>query len=165
MIRILVLVVFVSIGWTYLQGPLFSPAPGSPVTVGAGSGHVVLADINGDGHLDLVTQHLQTRIVSVQLGDGTGRFTAAPGSPISLSYSPGDIKLGDVNGDKIPDLGVSSSERDQVDIFLGNGKGGFGRAPGSPFTASASVEFYTHSLNLVDINEDGKLDLVTANGR
>ena len=119
------------------QGPLFIAAPGSPVAVGEGSGHMVLADVNRDGKIDLITQHLQQRVVAVQLGDGTGRFMPAPGSPIALSYSPGDVKQGDVNGDGITDLGATSSERDTVDIFLGNGSGKFSLAPGSPFLASA----------------------------
>ncbi|HKQ73178.1 MAG TPA: VCBS repeat-containing protein [Blastocatellia bacterium] len=165
MIRILALIMFVEIIQAPSQSPLFSPAPGSPVAVGEGPGQVVLADVNGDGHLDMVTRHLQSRIVTTQLGDGAGRFVAAPGSPIVVGYQPGDIKLGDVNNDKIPDLGVTSSDRDTVDIFLGNGKGGFSPSPGSPFTVSAVVEFYTRSLHLVDINEDGKLDIVTANRR
>src|SRR5438128_2109936 len=121
MIRILVLVVFVVLfvasGWAiqaYSQGPLFSPAPGSPAVVGEGSGYLVLADVNRDGRLDLVSQHLQRRVVTVQLGDGTGRFAMAPGSPIALAYSPGNIKLGDVNGDGILVLCVTGSERDTV---------------------------------------------------
>ncbi|MGH9843941.1 MAG: FG-GAP repeat domain-containing protein [Blastocatellia bacterium] len=108
---------------------------------------------------------MQRRVVTVQLGDGTGRFTAAPGSPIPLAYSPGDIKLGDVNNDGVLDLGVTSSERDTVDIFLGNGSGRFSLTPGSPFLASASVEFNTHGLQFVDINEDGKLDIITTSNQ
>jgi hypothetical protein len=159
MIRILVLVVFVVVfvasGWpiqAHSQGPLFSPAPGSPVVVGEGSGYVVLADVNRDGRLDLVTQHLQRRVVTVQLGDGTGRFAMAPGSPIALAYSPGNIKLGDVNNDGLLDLCVTGSERDTVDIFLGDGSGKFSLAPGSPSVVSASAEFTTHGLQLVDLN-------------
>ncbi len=165
MIRILVLIALVGAVQAQSQSPLFNPSPGSPVEVGEGSGKLILADVNGDGRLDMVTSHLLRRLVTVQIGDGTGRFAAAAGSPMVLGYLPGDIKLGDVNNDGILDLGVTNSDRDNVDIFLGNGKGGFSLAPGSPFTASAAVEFYTRSLHLVDLNGDGKLDIVTANHR
>lgn len=150
---------------TQSQSSLFSPAPGSPVVVGKGSGRVVLADVNGDGRLDLLTCHLLEKFVAIHLGDGTGRFVAAPGSPIVLKIQPGDIKVADLNGDRIPDLVVTHSERDCVDIFLGNGQGGFRLAPGSPLTVSADSEFYVRSLDLIDLNEDGKLDIVTANHR
>src|SRR5439155_1355953 len=100
-----------------------------------------------------------------QLGDGAGRFAAAAGSPITLNYQPGDFKLGDVNGDKILDLVVTRSERDAVDVFLGNGRGAFSLAAGSPFTVSVAAEYFTHSLQLEDINEDGKLDIITVNNR
>jgi hypothetical protein len=133
--------------------------------VGEGSGHVVLADVNRDGKPDLLAQHLLQHVVTVHLGDGAGRFAAAPGSPITLSYSPGDIKPGDVNGDGMPDICVTSSERDAVDVFLGNGSGKFSPAPGSPFLVGQSKEFNTHGLHLLDINEDGKLDIITTSNQ
>jgi hypothetical protein len=101
----------------------------------------------------------------VQLGDGTGRFAMAPGSPIALAYSPGNIKLGDVNNDGLLDLCVTGSERDTVDIFLGDGSGKFSLAPGSPSVVSASAEFTTHGLQLVDLNEDGNLDILTTSNQ
>jgi hypothetical protein len=163
MIRTFILAALIAALQANSQSPLLIPAPGSPAVVGKGPGQVLLADVNGDGRLDLVTRHLLERLLTVRLGDGTGRFAAAPGGQIGLSYMPGDVELGDVNGDKILDIGVTSSDRDDVDIFLGDGKGGFNRAAASPFKVSAVVEFYTRSLNLVDLNEDGKLDIATAN--
>ena len=165
MIRTLFLAALVAATQANSQSPQFIPAPGSPAVIGKGPGQVSLADINGDGRPDMVTRHLLERSLTALLGDGTGRFAAAPGGQINLSYMPGDVELGDVNGDKILDLGVTISDRDAVDIFLGDGKGGFNRAAGAHFTVSAAVEFNTHSLNLVDLNEDGKLDIVTANHR
>jgi len=166
MSRILFVVMFVMLCWarqTASQSPLFSPAPGSPVTVGEGSGQVVLTDVNGDGQIDLVTRHLLQRAINVQLGNGAGRFVAAAGSPITLAYRPGHIELADLNGDKIPDLAVSHSDRDAVDIFFGDGKGGFKLAAGSPLTVSNDNSSYTRGLHLVDLNEDGNLDIVTTN--
>jgi len=147
----------------YAQAQQFSPA-GSSVVVGEGSGRIVLADVNRDGNLDLITQHLQQHVVTAQLGDGTGRFALAPGSPIKLAYSPSDIKLGDINSDGALDLAITGGERDTVDIYFGVGDGRFNRAPGSPFLVSASTEFNT-GLQLVDTNEDGKLDIVTTSNQ
>src|ERR1051325_12119509 len=93
--RFTILVVFVVTGCAmsaYSQGPLFAPAPGTPVTIGEGSGRVVLADVNRDGRLDLLTQHLQRREVRVHLGDGTGHFVAAGRSPRTLAHSPGGLQ-------------------------------------------------------------------------
>src|SRR5262249_18422758 len=54
------------------QEPLLVPGPSSPVRVGQGSGRILLADINRDGHLDLVTQHLLSSRVALLSGDGKG---------------------------------------------------------------------------------------------
>lgn len=143
-----------------VDAPLFMSAPGSPVTVGEGSGHLALADVNRDGKPDLLAQHLQQRLVTVHLGDGAGGFTPASRSPIKLAYMPGDLKSGDVNGDGLPDIAVTGSDRNAVDVFLGDGTGKFSLAPGSPFQISAPAEFILHGLHLADLNADGKLDLI-----
>ena len=147
------------------QTPLLTPAPGSPVSVGPGSGQVLFGDLDRDGHLDMVTRHLLDLRVRFFRGDGKGGFTAFPGGQIRLSDQPGSVALADINSDGNLDLLVTRNHSDAVDIFLGDGKGGFSPAPGSPFTASPSTVPFTHGLDLVDLNEDGKLDLVTTNGK
>jgi hypothetical protein len=154
----------------FAQGASFVSAPGSPVHVGSGSGGIVLADVNRDGHLDLITKHLLYRNVAVQLGDGNARFTPVANGPLKLDYEPSSIAVGDVNNDAILDLGIASrdSDKEYVHIYLGNDKVGFSEAAGSPLTVSASASAeggYKPTLRLVDVNEDGKPDIVTANGR
>ena len=97
----------------FAQDAPFVPAPGSPVKVGPGSGGLVLADVNRDGHLDLITQHLLYRNVAVQLGDGKGRFAPAGKSPMKLDYEPSAIAVADVNNDTILDLGIASRRQRQ----------------------------------------------------
>jgi hypothetical protein len=149
------------------EEPLFIPGPSSPVKVGHGSGRVLLADINGDGHLDLLTQHLMSSSVGILAGDGRGNFASLDGAPLRLGYHPGTIVLGDVNHDGILDLGIASKDENSeyVHILLGNGSGGFKPASGSASTTSASAKSYKPSLQFVDVNEDNNLDIVAANGR
>src|SRR5437899_12723900 len=73
------------------QSPQFVPAPGPPVMIERGSGPLLLADVNQDGHLDLVTKHLTTRTVTVLLGNGRGSFTPAPECSLKLDFDPGWI--------------------------------------------------------------------------
>jgi hypothetical protein len=143
---------------------LFSPAPFSPVRVGTGSGTALVADINNDGEMDLLTRHLLSRRITVSLGAGSGRFR--PPATLSLDYSPGDMKLGDVNADGVLDLAITPGTTDVVHVLLGDGRGSFVPAAGSPFTVSdAADELNKRTLHLVDLDEDGHLDLITANGR
>ena len=84
-----------------------------------------------------------------------------------LGYQPGNIALGDVNHDGILDLGVTSRDdsSEYVHVLLGNGRGDFKPVSGSPLRVSASAKSYKPRLDFVDVNEDGNVDIVTANGR
>ena len=112
----------------------------------------------------MLTRHLRQRRIGVWLGNGAGGFTASPANPIALDYQPGEIVSADVNGDGIPDLVATKSERDEVDVFIGDGNAGFARGAGSPFAVSASRDFFTRSVDLADVNEDRHLDVVITNG-
>ena len=152
---------------SHSEEPFLMPGPSSPVAVGHGSGRLLLADINGDGHLDLLTQHLLTSRVAILSGDGRGHFLSFDRAPMRLGYQPGAMTIGDVNHDGMPDLGVSTRDDDSeyVHVLRGNGRGSFEPFPGSPFTVSAVAKTYKPSLQFVDVNEDEYLDMVAANGR
>jgi len=161
-----------AIGWSLASGaqpliaqsPLFSPAPA--VAVPRGSGTILIADINGDRHPDMLTRHLEPQIIALFLGDGRGGLTPAPTPVIRLSYAPSDMRLGDLDGDGRLDLAVTESRRDVVDIMTGDARGGFARAAGFPLTVTAATDsFNKRTLQLVDLDGDGDLDVVTANGR
>jgi hypothetical protein len=140
-----------------------APAATSPVVVGPGSGRIVLTDVNRDGHADLITQHLLQKRVEVRLGNGRGQFERS--SPIAFNFQPGPIALGDLSGDGIQDLAMATRHDDQeyVSILLGNGKGGFG--PPTSYRTNNAQKLYKPILYLADLNEDGRLDVVTASGR
>jgi predicted dehydrogenase len=116
---------------------------------------VVVADVNGDGKLDLVTANYTSNTVSVLLGNGNGSFKAAKN--FTTGTEPAAVAVGDVNGDGRPDLLVANSYNNTVSVLLGNGNGTFAAAQNF---ATGARPF---AVAVADVNRDGRLDLVTAN--
>ncbi len=137
----------------------FSPAAGSPFTAGSFPVSVAAGDYNGDGKQDLAVANLSSNDVTILLGNGSGGFIPAAGSPISVGSGPGSVVVGDFNGDGRKDLAVASQFTADVRILLGNGSGGFSLAVGSPILAGSGPI----SLALGDFNGDGKEDVAAAN--
>ena len=63
------------------------------------------------------------------------------------------VVVADVNGDGRADLVAAAAEG--VRVLLGDGRGGFSPAPGSPFAAGKGV----WRLAVADLNGDGKPDV------
>jgi FG-GAP-like repeat len=129
------------------------------IAVGKEPNSVEIADLNGDGKLDLVVANRADNNVTILLGNGKGKFAQAKGSPFPAGNTPNDICFGDFNGDRKPDLAIANTDEKYLTILLGDGKGGFISAPGSPVTVLSRP--HTHGVAAGDFNKDGKLDLVT----
>ncbi|EQB63500.1 MAG: Integrins alpha chain [candidate division Zixibacteria bacterium RBG-1] len=110
----------------------FTPASASPFTVGRGPYLLALADVNNDRNLDIITPNVSSNNVTVLLGSGTGNFSAAPGSPYPVEARPYFATTGDLNGDGNLDIITSHDDINKISFLLGDGKGGFKAAPGSP---------------------------------
>jgi uncharacterized protein (DUF2141 family) len=137
-----------------------------------------LADINGDGKLDMVVAVGGLVIagatrgpldfpglsnpgyVAVLLGNGDGTFEK--GVEYDTGSQPAAIAVGDFNGDGKLDVATSnlgdlSATSGTASILLGNGDG----------TLQGHIDypaaFAPQALAVSDFNRDGRLDLVTAN--
>lgn len=134
----------------------------SPAHLGVGLSpvEIAIADFNFDGTPDLAVVNQATDNVSTFLGNTSGGFTAAPGSPLAVGSSPSGIVIADVNGDGIPDLAVANQASVTISILAGSGDGSF-----SPF---ADIPLAGGSLPSAiaagDFNSDFNLDLAVADG-
>jgi hypothetical protein len=97
------------------------------------------------------------------LGDGRGGFKPAEGSPYQVGPSVRKVALGDVNRDGKLDAVAAEHDTYLVTVLLGDGRGGFRPAPGSPVKTSGGSRPHTHDVVLWDVNRDGALDLLTTN--
>ena len=108
------------------NGTLQSPRS---YVVGPSPGQPLLADLNGDGVLDLVepAAYGTSGNLSVLLGNGDGSFQPAVSYPAAAGAH--FVAVGDFNGDGKPDLAASNLPGwVSTLIFLGNGDGTF-RSP------------------------------------
>lgn len=115
---------------------------------------VAAADLDGDGHLDLVTSNNSSGTLSVLTGDGHGGFGTASSVSAGISL-PTKLKLADVNGDGKQDaVIVAPGTPGRVAVLLGDGAGGFGTA--NVLSAGSNL----NSASVADLNGDGHADLV-----
>ncbi len=134
----------------------FAPAAGSPFAVGRAPYPHAIGDVNRDGNLDIVTPNVGSNNVTVLLGNGRGSFTAAAGSPYGVETRPYYVAIGDVSGDGKPDIITTHDDINLMTTLLGDGRGGFNLAPGSPFDLGRRA----FKLVAFDVNRDARMDLV-----
>ena len=136
----------------------FAPINSYPAG-GSNTYGIAVADVNGDGRLDIVTVNRQSNTAGVLLAQAGGGFAPVSSYSTGTSSSPLGIAVADVNGDGRPDLLTASIGSNAVGVLLGQAGGGF--APVSNYSTGANSNPY--SIAVGDINGDGRLDLVTAN--
>lgn len=135
-------------------------APAAIYDTNANPAGLVVGDFNRDGNLDLVVGNTTSNNVSFFAGNGKGSFAAGITSP-ALNF-PNSLAAGDINGDGILDIVSSAPTYNQVAVTLGNGDGSFGTFQQR---AAFNVGNYPEpwAVALGDFNNDGHLDIVTAN--
>ncbi|GAA2663686.1 hypothetical protein GCM10009864_34940 [Streptomyces lunalinharesii] len=132
----------------------------------------VIRDVNGDGHLDVISQDGRGNVALVWRGDGSGALGA--GAAVQLNPKPGcdttgdnpcvarfpnDVAVGDFDEDGKPDLATSNTNTNNVSVVLGNGDGTFGAATQFGLADGTGPQ----SIAAADLNRDGHLDLITSN--
>ncbi len=125
-------------------------------------GYFFLADFNGDGALDVFkggsSDYTHATGFFIALGNGDGSFPQVLSGYGNLDGDNGYPAVGDFDGDGVLDVGFPDGT--QVAYFHGNGDGSFE----DPVYFQVDVPWPPGSDEgaiAVDINHDGKLDIVT----
>jgi hypothetical protein len=128
-------------------------APGIVVNVGGDPYRgMAIGDINGDGKLDAITPNPTEVGVLLNISNERIAFDQAP--PIDAD-APFAVALGDFNGDDNLDVIAASDEgSDLIEIYFGDGRGGFEEAGDSPIRLAPGGK----SIVTGDFNGDGIMD-------
>jgi FG-GAP-like repeat len=134
---------------------------------------VKVVDVNGDGHLDVVASAAFYQLagpgfgaeagylVSVLNGDGKGGFS--PAQTYRGGWDSFSLVVADFNGDNKPEIITADSFENQASFFLNDGNGNYDRAQGEVIgylAGVANAPNSTVSMQAVDVNGDGKADLL-----
>jgi hypothetical protein len=131
--------------------------PRVPITVGTSPTEDRVADLNGDGKLDIVLENSGSNTISVLIGNGDGTFQ--PRADYATGTQPWSMDLGDLNGDGKLDVVTCNLAASSASVLINNGDGTF-KAKADFTTGAGSVP---ECLRLGDVNGDNKLDILTAN--
>jgi protein involved in polysaccharide export with SLBB domain len=136
--------------------PAPGAAPAASPTAGAKAVAVVLADVDRDGHVDIVSGSVEPGAITIAYGEGGGRFAA----PLRLPVE-GDVRalaVADVDEDGLPDI-IGSVQRQSSGIRVWLNQPGRQWKPGR---APTEINSYS-GVKAVDLNGDGHIDVVAAN--
>ncbi|NUP07832.1 MAG: VCBS repeat-containing protein [Polyangiaceae bacterium] len=117
----------------------FAPAAGSPIRLGAEPYVLRLADVDGDGRLDIVAPLIGGSAVAVLRGDGHGGFAHVPGSPFHTPERPYAITLAHADDDGRIDILAAHDDADTISVLLGAPGGTFAPAEDSPISLGQRV--------------------------
>ncbi len=101
-----------------------------------------------------------TAIIIFSCANSLKKDTAAfEVTTIKTGKGPGSVEVADFNKDGTPDIVIAATDDNTIIILLGNGKGQFKEASGSPFLANKSP----NDIVIADFNKDGNLDVGIVN--
>jgi FG-GAP-like repeat/IPT/TIG domain len=144
---------------------LFSNIPSFAARVdfstGVNPNALSLADIDGDGKLDMAVVNETAATVSIFRNTGTsGAFSFAPRVDVATASFPRSIAMADFDGDGDMDMVISNAGASSVSVFKNTSTSGSISFDPKVDLATASG---SNSVAVNDMDGDGKLDITATN--
>lgn len=136
-------------------------APKVDLALGIYPSRFDIGDLDGDGKSDLAVPNFGLSTVSVFRNLSTsGTISFAPKVDFITGEGPGDITIGDLDGDGKPDLAIVNVVSNSVSILINTSSNG-------NISFAQKVDFISggesKSISIGDLNDDGKPELVVGN--
>lgn len=130
---------------------------------------VALCDVNGDGWPDILVANDGVRNY-LYVNNKNGTFTER-GVPSGVSYGPhGQVRagmgvdVGDVDHSDRDCVVIGNFDHEALGFYQNQGGGAFAEVAGDSGVAGPSLPFLTFGCLFLDVDNDGWLDILTANG-
>jgi hypothetical protein len=162
--------------WVYrnlsTNGTLASASFAPPVVFAIGGGGdsiyaLTLADLDGDGRLDIVVANRNFNIVSIfqNLSSPGSLTTGSFGTRVDLSVPgvPSGLAVADLDGDGKPEIVTANNNSSSVSILQNVSTGGLLTSSSFAAPLNLAVGSGPWTVALVDVNGDGKPDIITVN--
>ncbi|HEX6373979.1 MAG TPA: VCBS repeat-containing protein [Longimicrobium sp.] len=138
------------------RGAAADPGGAASYPVGAQPRAVAVADLDGDGELDVAVANSADGTVTVLMGAGQGRLRPV-GAPVPAGREPSDVDAADLDRDGDVDLVLANHETSRITLLLNDGRARFTPAAGSPVETGARP--HVHGLATADLDGDGWTDV------
>ncbi|MCD6013653.1 MAG: type sorting protein, partial [Flavipsychrobacter sp.] len=119
-----------------------------------------IADIDGDGKLDIAVVNSGSNTLSVLRNTSSGSITFAAKVDHTTAAAPWGITVGDFDGNGKPDLATGNFTDDNSSVFLNNSTSG-------TITLTAKTDFAVTNtgafISAGDLDGDGRTDLIVPN--
>ncbi|CAF1001333.1 unnamed protein product [Adineta steineri] len=125
----------------------------------SGPAYISVVDVNNDAKLDIIVANTMRNNVGVLLNDGFDQFPSVKHYDTGKSTNLSGIAVVDINGDKKPDIIVTTQNTNSVSVFLNSGGGQFSNK--NPYNIPSGVGVMCPQV--VDVNGDTRPDIIVAN--